>query len=629
MNRPQEQWCWKSATTRTRFHRRRPSVEGLEARRLLAVAIQEFPTPVPASFPVGITTGPDGNLWFTDQGFASQTGRIGVINPSTHSVTEFLIPTTPSSPVAITTGPDGNLWFTDRGSNTPFDGGKVGFINPATHSIREFAVGTGTFASPGAITTGADGNLWFTDGSNLAEINPTTYAITVHPFPDQSGGGGITAGPDGNLWFTAGNKVGTINPTTLAIQEFPVASPNSHPVAITSGADGNLWFTEINDSTNDNSIGMIDPTTHIISEFRLTPGVIGNLPAITAGPDGNIWFTDRDLSNVTPNSPGKIGTISTTTHLITEYSISAPGTLLNGIATGPDGNLWYANGAGSIGQVNLNAQADLALSGVTTALPAGGGQVFTSYTIRVSNVGMTAATGVTLTDTLPPNSTFISATGQAKPVNNVLTFLLGNLGVGASVTVTIVVHPSVPGTMINTASVSGNGIVANSPGNTITQYAPVPSASQSGDGPTVVNVQRFGILSQPTVLVLTFSGPLDSARASDVSNYRIVARGKSGRTGPAIPVTSATYDAATQTVTLQFGGRLSLNNAYQLTVFGATPGGLTDTSGTPLDGVGRGVAGPGSDYTRTIDRSTLVGSSRKPPVGKGRHHPARVAVSRI
>ena len=59
-------------------------------------------------------------------------------------------------------------------------------------------------------------------------------------------GPGITAGPDGNLWFTEhdADKIGMINPTTHAITEFPVPTANADPNGISAGPDGNLWFTE-------------------------------------------------------------------------------------------------------------------------------------------------------------------------------------------------------------------------------------------------------------------------------------------------------------------------------------------------------------------------------------------------
>ncbi len=61
--------------------------------------------------PSGITSGPDGALWFTDAGNNS-IGRI-----STSGVmTSFTGPI--HHPFDITAGPDGALWFTDPPQNT-------------------------------------------------------------------------------------------------------------------------------------------------------------------------------------------------------------------------------------------------------------------------------------------------------------------------------------------------------------------------------------------------------------------------------------------------------------------------------------------------------------------------------
>ncbi len=105
--------------------------------------VTEFPV-TSNSDPEGITTGPDGNLWFTD----GQGDKIGRITPS-GTVTEFAVPTPGSQPQGITTGLDHNLWFT------------------------EFAVPT-SGSQPQGITAGSDGNLWFTEpGANkIGRIAP-------------------------------------------------------------------------------------------------------------------------------------------------------------------------------------------------------------------------------------------------------------------------------------------------------------------------------------------------------------------------------------------------------------------------------------------------------------------------
>jgi virginiamycin B lyase len=65
----------------------------------------------PSAWPYGITSGPDGNLWFIE----ANANQIGKITPS-GAITEYPIPTVNSMPRGIT-GPDGNLWFVESAGN--------------------------------------------------------------------------------------------------------------------------------------------------------------------------------------------------------------------------------------------------------------------------------------------------------------------------------------------------------------------------------------------------------------------------------------------------------------------------------------------------------------------------------
>jgi streptogramin lyase len=85
----------------------RPQLLALEERCLLD-AFNEFALAA-GRLPFGITAGPDGNLWFTEE----RGNQIGRITPA-GTVTEFPIPNGNSQPAGITAGPDGNLWFTEQ-----------------------------------------------------------------------------------------------------------------------------------------------------------------------------------------------------------------------------------------------------------------------------------------------------------------------------------------------------------------------------------------------------------------------------------------------------------------------------------------------------------------------------------
>jgi hypothetical protein len=104
-----------SARTRLSSRRFQPRLEALEERRLLSIS--EFATPTPYSYPEVITSGPDGNLWFTEQ----SANKIARATPD-GSITEFPIQTPNAGLMGITAGPDGNLWFTE------YSGNKIGSL---------------------------------------------------------------------------------------------------------------------------------------------------------------------------------------------------------------------------------------------------------------------------------------------------------------------------------------------------------------------------------------------------------------------------------------------------------------------------------------------------------------------
>jgi parallel beta-helix repeat protein len=114
-----------------------------------------------------------------------------------------------------------------------------------------------------------------------------------------------------------------------------------------------------------------------------------------------------------------------------------------------------------------------------------------TYTDIVFNGGPSPSAGVTLTDTLPSGVTFISATGGVTPVNNVLTFNLGTIAASAKSSVTIVVQPTAPGTIVNTGEVTsrttdlGNGPHTFSVSTTVTPAPPtfvITNTNDSGVG---------------------------------------------------------------------------------------------------------------------------------------------------
>jgi virginiamycin B lyase len=304
--------------------------------------ITEYPLPTDWSVPEGIAAGPDGNMWFTGY------GAIGRITPA-GAITEYPLPHG-SGPKGIAAGPDGSMWFTEVTEGY----GKIGRITP-TGVITEYPLPTKNW--PEGIAAGPDGNLWFTESGKIGRITPDGV-ITEYPLPDGSSPPyRIAAGPDGNLWFTEGygysdrsaGRIGRITPAGV-ITEYPLPNPKSVPRGIATGPDGNLWFTEaawrmVPDRApvaSGSAIGRITPAG-VITEYPL-PNPKSAPEGIAAGPDGNLWFTEgaSAIGRITP-----AGTI-------TEYPLPTYGSGPREIAAGPDGNLWFTE-YGKIGRISPTA----------------------------------------------------------------------------------------------------------------------------------------------------------------------------------------------------------------------------------------------------------------------------------
>jgi uncharacterized repeat protein (TIGR01451 family) len=122
--------------------------------------------------------------------------------------------------------------------------------------------------------------------------------------------------------------------------------------------------------------------------------------------------------------------------------------------------------------------ANLAISESDSPDPVSIGSPLT-YTITVTNDGPSAATGVKVTDALPPTLTFVSATPSQGTCNGTSTVMcnLATLENSGSATVTIVVTPTQPGGISNTASVIANELDPDTSNNSATEVTTINAAS--------------------------------------------------------------------------------------------------------------------------------------------------------
>lgn len=270
---------------------------------------------------------------------------------ATASVTMFPLPTPSSNAIGITAGPDGNVWFEEHI-------GRIGRITPSG-AITEFALPPST-AMGASITSGPDGNLWFIASSTSGNIARMTTSGAVSffnvgiqsPFPVD-----LVSGPDGNLWVTvtehsafgflggdfADPYIDRVRPSGSVDAYFPLARINFETGLIVKGVNGDLWFTEFEDS----HIGRI-ATNGIMTEFD-TPGpskVVG-ADDIAVAPDGNVWLTKQGaLFRMTPQGA------------FTPIWDPSNGAAYH-VFIGPDQNVWFSVNLGSVWAIAFIAGASI------------------------------------------------------------------------------------------------------------------------------------------------------------------------------------------------------------------------------------------------------------------------------
>ena len=137
------------------------------------------------------------------------------------------------------------------------------------------------------------------------------------------------------------------------------------------------------------------------------------------------------------------------------------------------------------------------------------------------------------------------------------------------------------------------------PNNNFGELTPGTPAGESDHPTTVISVEREGIHHQMTTFIVHFQGGLVPSTANDVNNYHLYRLfNRKGASHREIPLKSAVYNPANNTVTLTPYHRLNVHYYYLLTISGV----LSNTNPPqPIDGDNNGT--PGGTYMTVITRS--------------------------
>ena len=197
------------------------------------------------------------------------------------------------NPVGVTFGPDGNLYVAagDTDRVLRFDG-KTGA------SMGVFTSGGG-FVSPRNVNFGPDGSFYVADGvqNKILRFAPSGQFTDVFiQGPPINGPTSFTFGPDGNVYVVSvlTSKILKFDGQTGALAGEFVTSNLSEPHDLAFGPDGNLYVS--------------NAENHLIQRFRGDTGAFINTFAndpllvtplgLTWGPDGNLYVANQGHNDV-------------------------------------------------------------------------------------------------------------------------------------------------------------------------------------------------------------------------------------------------------------------------------------------------------------------------------------------
>ena len=293
-------------------------------------AIVEFAVAAPAvanPVPYQIVAGPDGAMWFTEEG-ASAIGRI---DPQGH-IRQFPLTSKNAQPEGIALGPDGALYVAENEGPNQYD----------THVARVSSDGrvrewNDSDYMPQGVAAGGNGSMWFTQSCGGLVVLSKSGKLQQHPLqgiPSETDA--IVQGSDGAMWFAEDGtaKIGRMDAAGAVTLYDGLMYHKTYadlPHGVAAGSDGNLWWTAFESGV----IWAMDVHGRIVHAYAI-PTKHAQPWGIVAGPDGALWFTEYGA--------GKIGRV-TTAGAFSEYAIPTQNAKPQGLAFARDGKLWFVESA--------------------------------------------------------------------------------------------------------------------------------------------------------------------------------------------------------------------------------------------------------------------------------------------
>ena len=512
------------------------------------------------------------------------------------------------------------------------------------------------------VTAVADIGIGKSASASVSASSNLVYTISVTNFgPSSASSVVVTDTLPANVTFVSASGSGLNNSGVVSWSLGTLANGqvSNVTVTVTAPASGTLTNTaSVSSPTGDpNSTNNVTPP--VITTVTAVADIgIGKSASAVVSASSNLVYT-ISVTNFGPSSASSVVVTDTLPANVTFVSASGGGVNNGGVVSWSLGTL--ANGQVSNVTVTVTAPASGTLTNtasvssptgdpnstnnvtppvittVTAVADIGIGKSASAsvsassnlvYTISVTNFGPSSASSVVVTDTLPANVTFVSASGSGLNNSGVVSWSLGTLANGQVSNVTVTVTAPASGTLTNTASVSSPTGDPNSTNNvtppvitTVTAVADIgigksASAVVSASSNLVytISVTNFGPSSASSVVVtdtLPANVTFVSASGGGVNNGGVVswtlgtlANGRVSNVTVTVTAPASGSLTNVATVSSPTGDPNSTNNVTPPVITTVTNSALPQADIAVFKtGPTSGIAGSNLTYTVTVNNS--------------------------
>jgi uncharacterized repeat protein (TIGR01451 family) len=460
----------------------------------------------------------------------------------------------------------------------------------------------------------------------ISKINTTATGLASLVYSTYLGGsanentvgGGIAIDNAGNAYVT-GSTTSTNFPTVNAFQPSVPAGDVTRNVFITKlnpGGSTLVYSTFLSGSSDEDGLAIaVDPAGSVhVAGKTFSP----NFPTANPIQASNRGNGDAFITKLSPSGSSLV------------YSTFLGGTAndeARGIALDSVGNTYVTGLTGSTAfptaggpfqpalagstdafVAKISDFADLAIAKAANPNPVIAGQNLT-YSITVTNYGPSGATGVSVSDPLPPATVFISAAssqGSCFLNDGTVDCSVGALAVNGTATVTLVVTTTTAGTLSNVATVAANQSDPTPANNTATAST-VVSPSNQNPSLTVSAGSVIVLEGSTTANAGTYTDPNTGDNVTLSSSVGVVTKNGTNTGTWAWSLTTSDGPLQSQSVTITAndgqGGvatitfTLTVNNVPPSVTLALSANPVMENSTVTLSGT---IADPGISDTHTV-----------------------------